>query len=122
VKRSYRDFAGWAKGLQLSVKVYEFAKGLPREEAYGLTSQIKRASVSVISNIAEGHGRGTRPQLIHFLSIARGSSFEVEAQLALCRELGFGSPELLNECERLCDEVSRILHAAIRGLAAPTVP
>ncbi len=58
--RSYRDFGAWQKAMQLSVKVYELTSGFPREEQYGLTSQMRRASVSVISNIAEGHGRDSK--------------------------------------------------------------
>jgi len=116
VGRSYRDFGPWQKAVQLSVKVYQLTSGFPREELYGLTSQLRRASVSVISNIAEGHGRGTKPQLIQFLSMARGSVFEVEAQLLLCRELQLGQEVLLQGCQALCDEVSRMLHASLRGL------
>jgi four helix bundle protein len=102
--------------MQLSVKVYQLTSGFPREELYGLTSQLRRASVSVISNIAEGHGRDTKPQLIQFLSMARGSVFEVEAQLLLCRELQFGQEVLLQGCQGLCDEVSRMLYVSLRGL------
>ena len=114
--RSYRDFGAWQKAMQLSVKVYELTSGFPREEQFGLTSQMRRASVSVISNIAEGHGRDTRPQLIQFLSMARGSVFEVEAQLLLCRELHMGKEELVQVCQGLCDEISRMLYSALRAL------
>ena len=102
--------------MQLSVAVYKLTTGFPREELYGLSNQLRRASVSVISNIAEGHGRGSTPQLLHFLSIARGSAFEVEAQLLLARELGFGDVEAIGRCESLCDEVSRMLHSMMRVL------
>jgi four helix bundle protein len=116
VGRSYRDFGAWQKAMQLSVKVYELTGGFPREEQYGLTSQMRRASVSVISNIAEGHGRDTKPQLIQFLSMARGSVFELEAQLLLCRELQMGQEALRQGCHGLCDEVSRMLYASLQGL------
>ena len=114
--RSYRDFGAWQKAMQLSVKVYELTSGFPREEQYGLTSQMRRASVSVISNIAEGHGRDTRPQLIQFLSMARGSVFEVEAQLLLCIELQMGKEGLVQGCQGLCDEVSRMLYSSLQAL------
>jgi four helix bundle protein len=114
--RSYRDFGAWQKAMQLSVKVYELTSGFPREEQYGLTSQMRRASVSVISNIAEGHGRDSRPQLMQFLSMARGSVFEVEAQLLLCSELHMGQDNLVQGCQALCDEVSRMLYSALRAL------
>jgi four helix bundle protein len=116
VGRSYRDFGGWQKAMELSVKVYELTRGFPREELYGMTSQIRRASISIVSNIAEGHGRGTKPQLLQFLSMARGSAFEVEAQLLLCRELGLGEEIAVGHCQNLCDEVSRILSSAIKSL------
>jgi four helix bundle protein len=102
--------------MQLSIKVYELTREFPREELYGMTSQLRRASISIISNIAEGHGRGTKPQLIQFLSMARGSAFEVEAQLLLCRELGYGDVSHVGECLNLCGEVSKILYSSIQGL------
>lgn len=117
--RSYRDFVGWQKAMQLCVAVYELTRQLPREEVYGLSSQIKRASVSVISNIAEGHGRGSRAQLANFLSMARGSVFEVEAQLLLCVELGFGDSKARAVCQSLCGDVGRILSSTLRSLQEP---
>ena len=120
-RRSYRDLDVWKRSMQLSVGVYKLTQGFPREEIYGLTSQLRRASVSVVSNIAEGHGRGATPQLLHFLAIARGSIFEVEAQLALARELGFGDAEAISQCESLCDEVSRMLRSMMRALKEQTV-
>src|SRR5579875_1316096 len=102
--RSYRSTDLWKRSMQLSVRVYELARTFPREELYGLSSQLRRASVSVVSNIAEGHGRGSVPQLVHFLSMARGSAFEVEAQLLLAAELKLGNVADIAECEALCDE------------------
>jgi four helix bundle protein len=116
--RSYRDFEAWQKAMQLSVKVYALSRSFPREELYGMTSQLRRASISIVSNIAEGHGRGTKAQLVQFLSMARGSVFEVEAQLLLSAELKLGDASLLCECQGLCDEVSRMLYSAIRNLGA----
>ena len=101
MSRSYRDFGAWQKAMQLSVKVYELTRGFPREELYGMTSQIRRASITVVRNIAEGHGRDSKPQLMQFLSMARGSVFEVEAQLLLCRELHLGD-EALWGTVRIC--------------------
>lgn len=107
--------------MQLSVAIYKLTVGFPREELYGLTSQIRRAAVSVISNIAEGHGRGSNAQLVHFLSIARGSAFEVEAQLLLAKELGMGDSGEILLCESLCAEVSRMLYAMLRTLKGSSV-
>ena len=107
--------------MQLSTAVYRVTKEFPREELYGLTSQLRRASVSIISNIAEGHGRSSSAQLQHFLSMARGSTFEVEAQLLLAKELGFGAAEEIVHCESLCDEVSWMLHSMLRSLRNDSV-
>jgi len=104
--------------MQLCVSIYELTREFPKEETYGLTSQIRRAAISISSNIAEGHGRGTLPQLMHFLLIARGSTFEVQAQLILSREIGFGEIEILDRCEGLCDEISKMLFATLKSLKA----
>jgi len=104
--------------MQLCVSIYELTREFPKEETYGLTSQIRRAAISISSNIAEGHGRGTLPQLMHFLLIARGSTFEVQAQLILSRELGFGEIGILDRCEGLCDEISKMLFATLKSLKA----
>lgn len=116
--QSYRSLTVWRRAMELNVAVYALTKTLPREETYGLSSQMRRAAVSVISNIAEGHGRGSDGELIRFLSIARGSAFEVEAQLLLCSEIDLGDRKLAMVCQGLCNEVSRMLQAAIRSLKA----
>jgi four helix bundle protein len=116
--RSFRDLVVWQRSMQCCVAVYGLTKEFPRDELYGLTSQLRRASISISSNIAEGHGRGTLPQLMHFLLIARGSTFEVQAQLILARELGFGDPNHLDRCEALCDEISKMLFATLKTLKA----
>jgi len=120
--RSYRDYVGWQKAMELSVKIYGLTKAFPREELYGMVSQLRRAGVSIISNIAEGHARGSWPQLVQFMSMARGSAFEVQAQLLLCRELHLGDVEQINGCLDLCDEVSRILYSSLQRLKGPTPP
>jgi four helix bundle protein len=105
--------------MQLSVSIYDLTREFPREEIYGLTSQMRRAAVSILSNIAEGHGRNTRVQLAHFTSIAKGSCYELEAQLCLVRELGYGTAEKRFVSEGLCDEVGKMLHAMLNKLSAP---
>src|SRR5579875_40637 len=106
--------------MQLNVAVYKLTESFAREELYGLSSQLRRAAISVISNIAEGHGRGSQAQLVQFLFIARGSAFEVEAQLLLAKELRFADVETIGRCESLCGEVSRMLHSMVRKLRAST--
>lgn len=76
--RSYRDLVIWQRAIQTSVAVYRFTQRFPREEAYGITSQLRRASVSVPSNIAEGYGRLSRDQYRHFPGIASGSNLELQ--------------------------------------------
>jgi four helix bundle protein len=114
--RSFRDLIVWQRAMQLCMAVYELTGEFPREELYGITSQIRRAVVSILSNIAEGHGRNSPAQLIHFLSMARGSTFEVQAQLLISRELRFGKPMALERCDGLCDEVSRMLYSTLNSL------
>ena len=92
---SYKDLLIWKKGIVIVVKVYQLTKAFPSEELYALTNQIKRASVSIPSNIAEGCGRQSAKETIHFLHISRGSLFELETQLYLSNDLEFLSNEEL---------------------------
>jgi four helix bundle protein len=108
--------------MELSVKIYGLTKDFPREELCGMVSQLRRAGISIISNIAEGHGRDSRPQLAQFLSMARGSVFEVEAQLLLCQQLSLGDQVQINCCLKLCDEVRKILNSLLQGLKQPIPP
>lgn len=87
--RSYRDLVVWQKAKALAVSVYRETEGFPKSETYGLRSQIRRASVSISSNIAEGQGRLTRGEFLHFLGLARGSLLELETQLSIALDLGY---------------------------------
>ena len=116
--RSFRDVIVWQRSMELCTAVYGLTRDFPREEIYGLSSQMRRAAVSVASNIAEGHGRGTTLQLLQFLRMARGSSFEVQTQIQLARNVGYGSSQHLDCCDGLCDEVGRMLNATVRSLKA----
>jgi len=104
--------------MQLCGAVYALTQDFPKHETYGLSGQARRAAVSVASNIAEGHGRGTTLQLIQFLRMARGSNFELLTQLLLARDFGYCSLEHFVTCEGLCDEVGRMLNATITSLKA----
>lgn len=99
--------------MQLTVAVYRLTQGFPREEIYGLTSQIRRAAVSVPSNIAEGHGRLSGGEFRQFLGIARGSNFELQTQLEIARALQLGEPELINEAEGLSHEVGKMIYSLL---------
>jgi four helix bundle protein len=90
---SYRDLIVWQRAVQMSVALYRLTAAFPREEVYGLTSQLRRAGVSVASNIAEGWGRQSQGEYKQFLGIARGSNMEVQTQLVIATELGFGETQ-----------------------------
>lgn len=100
----------------MAVSLYNATDSFPREEQYGLTSQLRRAGVSVASNIAEGWGRQSDGEYKHFLGIARGSNLEVQTQIIIARELGFGEVQALNKAESLSNEVSRMLVALMRSI------
>ena len=109
----FRDLRVWQAAMELVEKVYQYTARLPPEERFGLVSQIRRAAVSVPSNIAEGNARTTRGEYVQFLGIARGSLAELETQLLLCPRLGYPSTETL--CTDL-RQVNRQLQALIRSL------
>jgi four helix bundle protein len=102
--------------MQLTVKIYKLTRDFPREEIYGLTSQLRRSSVSVPSNIAEGQGRLNPSECRQFLGIAKGSNCELQTQLEIARALEFGNPELLQEAENLSHEVGRMIYSLAESL------
>ena len=114
--RSYEDLLVWQKAMSLAKKVYLVQKGLPKEEVYALGDQIRRAVVSVPSNIAEGFGRGSDIEFNRFLLIARGSLFEVKTQLQLANELGF--IQLDADLVSLIDEVGKLINGLSKTLTA----
>jgi four helix bundle protein len=113
---SFRDLAVWQRAVALSIEIYKLTAGFPAAEQFGLTSQLRRASVSVASNIAEGYGRATKGEYIQFLGHARGSASEVETQLIIAKALDFGAKETLLKTEELCSEVGRMLRAMMKTL------
>jgi four helix bundle protein len=113
---SFRDLLVWQRAIQMSLAIYRLTAGFPKEELFGLTGQIRRAGVSVASNIAEGYGRNSTGEYKHFLGMARGSNSEVETQLVIAKELGYGNQQTLKETEDLCAEVGKILTAILRKL------
>jgi four helix bundle protein len=100
----------------LTVAVYKLTSSFPPSEQFGLTNQLRRAAVSVASNIAEGYGRSTRGEYLQFLGHARGSNCEVQTQLIISKELEFGSEQLREESESLSGEASRTLVAMMNKL------
>ncbi len=113
---TFRDLIAWQKAKVLAKDVYLVTRTFPKEETYGLTSQMRRAVVSIPSNIAEGKGRGTRKDCCHFVMQARGSLYELETQIELASDLGYLLPDRAKQLVGQCDEMGRILNGLIRSL------
>lgn len=115
--KSYKDLLIWQKGIDIVINLYELVEGFPKEEIYALTSQVKRASVSIPSNIAEGYGRNSTQSYIHFLNISRGSLFELETQLIVAQKLKFIKNEaLFLELMNQITEESKMLNSFINKI------
>ncbi len=102
--------------MDLVVLIYRLTHAFPQEETYGLTSQIRRSSISVSCNIAEGQGRNNTGEFRQFLGIARGSNSELQAQIEIARRLQFGDSRLLNEAEGLSHGVGKMLFSMLESL------
>ena len=112
----YKDLIVWQKAMDLVCLIYEVTKGFPKDELYGLTNQLRRAVVSVPSNIAEGLARKSTTEYRNFLSIARGSMAEVETQLMIASRLNYLRKSQLPEIMVVHDEVSRMISALMTKL------
>ncbi len=119
---SFRELTVWQRAVELTLAVYKLTATFPDAERFGLTNQLRRAAVSVASNIAEGYGRATKGEYIQFLGHARGSISEVETQRVISAALNFGAKPLLQNAEGLCNEVSRMLRTMMKSLHAKTAP
>ena len=115
-KQSFRDLQVWQRSMELTLAVYRLSQHFPREEAFGITSQLRRSAVSVPSNVAEGHGRMNPRELKHFLLIARGSVCELQTQLELSGALGYADAELLTRAQELSIEVEKMLYTLLGKL------
>jgi four helix bundle protein len=127
--QSFKDLIVWQRAIQLTIDVYKLSAKFPDAEKFGLTSQMRRAAVSIASNISEGYGRSTRGEYIQFVGHARGSCSELETQIVIAKALGFGAPSTLLSAENLCDDVGRLLGASMKSLRpkhpqslSPSVP
>jgi len=116
--RSYQDLKVWQHGIGIAVDCYRVTSTFPKEELYGLVSQIRRASSSVPANIAEGHGRGSTKEYAQFLRTARGSLYELETHLILSRRIGFISDESIQPLFSKIDELGRMLNALHKVIQA----
>jgi len=113
---NYRELIAWQKAYQLGLQVIRLARLLPQEERFELGSQLRRNGVSVPSNIAEGYGRRTLPDYIHFLTISRGALYELDTQLLFCVDLGYIDAEKYAATKNQLDEAERVLAGLIRAL------
>ena len=114
VYKTYKELDVWIKSRILVKEIYATTMNFPKEELYGLTSQIRRSAVSIPSNIAEGYGRQYKKETIHFLHIARGSIYELETQLYVAFDLKFTPEQRFNELINLIEECRKLLSGLIK--------
>lgn len=119
---SYKDLIVWQRAITLVTEVYLATQSFPREELYGLTSQLRRSAVSVASNIAEGQGRISKAEFRQFLGVARGSLIEMETQLVIANNLGYVSRDTADRLAARSGEVSRLLHGLMQSIQPHEVP
>jgi four helix bundle protein len=115
--RSYKDLVAWQKSMDLVTATYRTTASFPRDELFGLTSQLRRAAVSIPSNIAEGQGRISEKEFRYFLGQARGSPMEVETQIQIAENLGYLKKEQTNPLLQSCAEVGRILNGLLASVS-----
>lgn len=113
---TYEKLIVWRKSILLSKKIYLISKKFPREELFGFTDQLKRSSVSIPSNIAEGYGRNSRGDFKRFLSMSLGSVYELQTQIILCKEFKFIDDKTFEELFLLSKEIDRMLYAMIKNI------
>nr|WP_281024049.1 four helix bundle protein [Rhizobium tropici] len=113
---SYQDLTVWQRAMDLAVECYALTKEFPKEEIYGLVSQIRRASVSIAANIAEGYGREATGAYVHHLKIAQGSLKELETHLIISTRVGVVTLEQVGSAISMSDEIGRMLRSLIRRL------
>ncbi len=113
---TYKDLLIWQKGIEIVKEVYLVCNSFPKDELYGLTSQVKRSSVSIPSNIAEGWGSKYTKSYVLFLNYSRGSLLELETQMIIAKELNFISTDCFNKIQGLITEESKMLNAFIKSV------
>lgn len=114
--KSYRDLIVWQKAVELCVLIYRITQEFPKNELYGLTSQLRRCSVSIPSNIAEGFQRGYLKEYIHFLYISFGSGAELETQILVAHKINYLNQEKFDELNSILEEVMKMLNSLINKL------
>ncbi|NLW30565.1 MAG: four helix bundle protein [Fibrobacter sp.] len=114
--KNYRELIVWQKAMDLVELVYQATRGFPKEELYGLTSQVRRSAVSIPSNIAEGQARKSTAEFLNFLSIANGSRAEMETQILLAQHLNYATSNITQQILTLSEEVNRLLNGLMNSL------
>jgi four helix bundle protein len=120
--RSFRELKVWQLSIDLTTQIYSLTADFPKSEVYGLSSQMRRAAVSIPSNLAEGSARGTRKDFKQFVAIARGSNCELQTQLLIANKLGFGSAEKIKNAELISSEVGQMLSGLSKYLGMERRP
>ena len=113
----FRDLIVWQKSMDLAIEIYNIVKCLPKEETFVLSDQIRRAAISIPSNIAEGQGRITSKEFIRFLSMARGSLWEVSTQLEICERLGYFDKSQTTKIYNQITEIAKMLNALSNSIS-----
>ena len=114
--KSYQELTVWQKAMELVLEIYRVAKLLPKEETYALSDQMRRAVVSIPSNISEGQARNSTKEFVNFLSIAKGSNAELQTQCLICSRLSYIPESELQTALALSDEVGKMLNTMIKKL------
>ncbi len=112
----FRELKVWQKAMDLTVEIYSIVKLLPREEMFALSDQMRRAAVSIPSNIAEGQGRDTMKEFIRFLSVARGSLRELSTQLEICERVHYLTQSQTTNANQMIEEIDKMLNALSKSL------
>ncbi|HEX4487040.1 MAG TPA: four helix bundle protein [Terriglobales bacterium] len=116
MSHSYKDLIVWQKARVVAGEIYRATEPFPKSELYGLTSQMRRAAISVVSNIAEGQGRLTLGEFIHFLGQSRGSLLELETQMTIANDLNYLSVDKFRKLQAHTEEVNRLLNGLVCSL------
>lgn len=117
--QNYKDLEVWQKSMDLTDEVYRLTRSLPKEELYALSSQIRRAAISIPSNIAEGKGRHNDKEMLYFIRVALGSCFEIETQILIGQRQGFWISSETEKALVLCEQVARMLQKLRSVVSCP---
>jgi four helix bundle protein len=114
--KPHKRLNAWNKAIDLTVDIYKLTEALPKAEIYGLSGQMRRASISVPSNIAEGAGRQTKKEFINYLHMAQGSLSELDTQLVIANRIGYITSDSYNEMEKKIETISKMITGLIKSL------